>query len=257
MLRFYVYAYIRKSDNTPYYIGKGQGNRAYEKHSNISVPKDKTKIVFLEKNLTEIGAYALERRYILWYGKKYDNTGILLNKQDGGQGNPAKPRIIISCLNENCNNNFEIIHGASAKYCSRNCANSARTYEKHHIDVSCKGCNKNFTKLLSSPKIYCSLSCAAKHHPNRCSPDKNDDHSKFISNHWSKLGLSHPRQKQVKVNGILETTKTLFNKYPDISEDQWRHIIRNNINRGPIGQPRYKNKNKNLFQIVGFVIEEP
>jgi len=83
---FYTYAYLR-SDGTPYYIGKGKGNRCYKDgNRNCSTPTDKSRILFLKRDLTEAEAFRHEIYMIAVYGKKCDGTGILQNLNNGGEG---------------------------------------------------------------------------------------------------------------------------------------------------------------------------
>jgi hypothetical protein len=128
---FYVYAYIRKTDGTPYYIGKGKRNRAFLKHKGVSVPTDKTKIIFLETNLSEFGALAIERRYIEWYGRKDMGSGILLNKTPGGDMPP---------------NNKGVIR--SLEYCMK--ISKSKTGKKRS-DAACLSISKGRTGIKTGP----------------------------------------------------------------------------------------------------------
>jgi hypothetical protein len=83
---YYTYAYLRE-DKTPYYIGKGKGDRAYKKSKNdIKPPKDKIRILLLKQNLTEAEAFKHEIYMIDVFGRKDLGTGILHNRTDGGDG---------------------------------------------------------------------------------------------------------------------------------------------------------------------------
>ena len=85
-LKYYTYAYLRE-DRTPYYIGKGGGNRAHVKHQKgISIPKDKSRILFLKQNITEEEAFRHEKYMIAVFGRKDLRTGILRNRTGGGEG---------------------------------------------------------------------------------------------------------------------------------------------------------------------------
>jgi hypothetical protein len=91
--KFYVYAYLRCKDSrtgprlSPYYIGKGFGRRAFVGRKRIApIPTDKTYICFIQENLTEEEALALEQYCITLYGRVDLGTGVLRNLTNGGEG---------------------------------------------------------------------------------------------------------------------------------------------------------------------------
>ena len=89
---FYVYMFLREftSDHgqagTPYYIGKGKNKRAWDQRRSTKKPKNPENIVIFENNMTEDEAFAMETALILKYGRIDNNTGILRNQTNGGEG---------------------------------------------------------------------------------------------------------------------------------------------------------------------------
>jgi hypothetical protein len=77
MKKYYVYAWYRE-DGTPYYIGKGEGKRAYRIHDAVERPTDKSRIKILHENLTSEEAMAKEIELIAHFGVKVKG-GLLEN----------------------------------------------------------------------------------------------------------------------------------------------------------------------------------
>ena len=84
-MHYYTYAYLRE-DKTPYYIGKGTGDRIYSTNRRVNPPKDKSRIIYLKQNLTEDEAFRHEIYMIDVFGRKDLGTGILDNRTNGGDG---------------------------------------------------------------------------------------------------------------------------------------------------------------------------
>ncbi len=82
---YYTYAYMRK-DGTPYYIGKGRGNRAFQKGGRCCQTPPKDRVLFLKTGLTEEEAFRHEVYMISVFGRKDLGTGILRNLTNGGEG---------------------------------------------------------------------------------------------------------------------------------------------------------------------------
>lgn len=84
-MKYYAYLWLR-ADGTPYYAGKGKGNRAYVKENHICPPpKDKSRVVLFYR-ATEQEAIDTEIELIRNWGRKDIGTGCLRNFTDGGDG---------------------------------------------------------------------------------------------------------------------------------------------------------------------------
>jgi hypothetical protein len=82
---FYTYCYLSKR-GTPYYIGKGRGNRINEAHQGLVRLPPPERRIYLKRGLCEEEAFRHEVYMIAVLGRKDLGTGCLVNLTNGGEG---------------------------------------------------------------------------------------------------------------------------------------------------------------------------
>ncbi len=82
---FYVYLWLRE-DGTPYYVGKGRGDRAFIKNKHRQYPPSDRARILVEEHDSEQDALDAEVFLIAYYGRIDLGTGCLRNMTDGGEG---------------------------------------------------------------------------------------------------------------------------------------------------------------------------
>lgn len=124
---YYVYIYLNPLEDydceykfKSFYVGKGKNKRykdhinqkfngSYLKYKELKYLKDngiEPKIIIIKDNLSEEESFKLEKETILKYGRINNNTGILTNLTDGGEGSSGRickesTKSIISSKNKN------------------------------------------------------------------------------------------------------------------------------------------------------------
>ena len=84
---FYTYLWLRE-DGTPYYAGKGKGDRGFRNNNHRHKRPSKDRII-LQYWDSEEEAYEAEKFIILYYGRVDLGTGCLRNLTDGGDAPPS------------------------------------------------------------------------------------------------------------------------------------------------------------------------
>ena len=86
---FYTYLWLRE-DGTPYYVGKGSGNRAHNPAGHrVRKPTEKERIL-VQEHISEEEALFSESFFISMYGRLDLGTGCLSNLTDGGENPPSR-----------------------------------------------------------------------------------------------------------------------------------------------------------------------
>ena len=155
-----IYRHIRKDNNSIFYVGIGNKNRPYDKRMrsnfwNRIVNKTDYIVEILENNLTWEKACELECLIISIYGRRNNNTGILCNLTDGGEGgygtiisNSTKNKMRKAKLNKVSNSSKQIINIITGEiFDSIKVASNNLNIKRTTLNAQLSGQNKNKTNL--------------------------------------------------------------------------------------------------------------
>lgn len=88
-MQFYSYLWLRE-DGSPYYAGKGSGDRAFVRKNHVSTPPINRESVLIFPMESESDALESERALIELFGRRDLGTGVLENRTSGGQGTSGR-----------------------------------------------------------------------------------------------------------------------------------------------------------------------
>jgi hypothetical protein len=163
MVTFYTYLWLRE-DGTPYYVGKGRGDRAFTKNNHRFQPPPNSDLILVQEYPDETSAFVAEQFFISFYGRKDQGTGCLRNLTDGGEGasgtirrkgwhhtEEAKRRIVLSLLNNKRgvgHKNHVVPHTPAARLKMRSAKLGISHTPEHNRNIGLAGLgNKNFPKI--------------------------------------------------------------------------------------------------------------
>ena len=201
---YYVYLYLRSNDSetakagTPYYVGKGKNDRAFKKHNNVTTPTDKSKIIIIQNELSEIRAFILERYYIRWFGRKDLGTGILLNKTDGGEGCSGS-------LFDMTEENLKRIENKTHNFLSENHPSKVKAKNGTHHFFGKKVTQKQYQENRNANQIkFCCIFCKEQY-----SLTNYNNHTLSCKKNPNKITIKqdHSKRNFIYVSDIL-TKKT-------------------------------------------------
>lgn len=94
-MMFYTYLWLRECGGeflagTPYYAGKGKGDRAFVIQGHRQNPPKDRSFILVQEFPDEATAFAAEKFLISYYGRIDLGTGCLRNRTDGGEGQSGR-----------------------------------------------------------------------------------------------------------------------------------------------------------------------